>query len=59
MNLPEIINAGALTMPVRAQLYNYGTGLCWQGTYNDGHEEHDRDLQGQAVTLSRTERGTA
>ena len=20
-------------MPVQAQLFNYGTGLCWQGTY--------------------------
>jgi hypothetical protein len=24
---------GQLADPVVAQLYNYGTGACWQGTY--------------------------
>ncbi|MGH3580930.1 MAG: hypothetical protein ACRERC_06295 [Candidatus Binatia bacterium] len=30
---PDVLNMGALQTPVTAQLYNYQTGLCWQGTY--------------------------
>jgi hypothetical protein len=32
--MPPIINTGpTLVLPVRAQLYNYGTGKCWEGTF--------------------------
>ena len=32
-NLPDPLDAGPLPMPVTAQLLNYQTGKCWEGSY--------------------------
>ncbi len=32
-NMTDPLTAGALQSPVTAQLFNYQTGICWQGTY--------------------------
>ena len=32
-NLPDPLDAGALATPVTAQLLNYESGVCWQGTF--------------------------
>jgi hypothetical protein len=32
-NLPDPLDMGALTLPVKAQLLNYQTGICWEGNF--------------------------
>ena len=32
-NLPDPLDSGALGLPVTAQLLNYQSGVCWQGTF--------------------------
>jgi hypothetical protein len=33
-NLPDPIDSGSLPMPVTVQLFNYQTGVCFNGTFN-------------------------